>query len=179
VPNLLVQSISRNFVEALGLLDAALKDCPNDLWTKDLWPHEAPTSPTEYGGLHGSAPWFLGYHSLLTLDYDLSAEFEPWQPPPPFNENTYAFPNRVFTRAELLGYVIYCRARARETLDDHFEEKASRPLPDTHRDHETLYGIMVGGIPLHVMEHAAQIRQFLTSEGVTVQPMPGDRGYAN
>jgi len=173
----LVQSMARNFEEALRLLKAALTDCPDILWERDLWPDEAPTAPTSYGGLHGSAPWFLAYHALLTLDYDLTSEFEPWTPPRPFDENTYSFPNRVFTRAELLGYADYCGARARDTLDDHFEEKAAWPLPDAHRDHGTLYGVMVGGIPLHVIEHASQIRQFLTSEGVKVQPMPGDRGY--
>jgi hypothetical protein len=37
--------------------------------------------------------------------------------------------------------------------------------------------VIVGEIPLHVIEHASQIRQFLTSAGIKVQPMPGDRGY--
>jgi hypothetical protein len=37
--------------------------------------------------------------------------------------------------------------------------------------------VIVGRVPLHVLEHAAQIRQFLTAAGVRVQPMPGDRGY--
>jgi hypothetical protein len=178
VPNPLVQSMARNFEEALRLMQAALNDCPDTLWERDLWPDEATTSPTSHGGLHGSAPWFLAYHSLLTLDYDLAAEFEPWKPPQPFDENTYAFPNRVFTKAELLSYVDYCRTRARRTLDDLFEEKAARPLPDTHRYHGTLYGVVVGAIPLHVISHASQIREFLTAEGVKVQPMPGDRGYA-
>jgi hypothetical protein len=40
-----------------------------------------------------------------------------------------------------------------------------------------LYGVIVGRMPLHVLEHASQIRQFLTAAGVKVQPMPGDRGY--
>jgi hypothetical protein len=40
-----------------------------------------------------------------------------------------------------------------------------------------LYGVIVGRMPLHVLEHASQIRQFLTAAGVNVQPMPGDRGY--
>ena len=40
-----------------------------------------------------------------------------------------------------------------------------------------LYGVLVGGIPLHVVEHSSQIRQFLTAAGVKVQPMPGDREY--
>jgi hypothetical protein len=172
-----VQSIARNFEEALRLMEAALHDCPDDLWEKDLWPDEALTGPTSYGGVHGLAPWFLAYHALFTLDYDLAGEFEPWQPPQPFDENTYSFPNRVFTRAELLGYVDYCRARARRTLDDDFEEKAARSLLDAHRNHGVLYGEVVGGIPMHVIEHASQIRQFLTSSGVKVRPMPGDRGY--
>jgi hypothetical protein len=173
-----VQSMARNFAEALGLMKAALTDCPDLFWERDLWPDEAPTSPTSHGGLHGSAPWFLAYHSLLTLDYDLAAEFEPWAPPRPFHENTYGFPNRVFTRTELLDYVDYCDLRARQTLDDSFEEKAARPLPDAHRYHGTLYGVIVGSIPLHVIEHASQIRQFLTTAGVKVQARPGDRGYA-
>jgi hypothetical protein len=177
VANPLVQSMARNFEEALSLMKAAVADCPDNLWETDLWPDEAPTGPTSYGGLHGSAPWFLAYHALFTLDYDLTSEFEPWNPPQPFDENSYAFPNRVFTRAEVLVYVDYCRFKAGQTLDDHFEEKAARALPDSHRYQGTPYGVLVGGIPLHVIEHASQIRQFLTSQGAKVQPMPGDRGY--
>ena len=40
-----------------------------------------------------------------------------------------------------------------------------------------LFGVIVGSMPQHVVEHAAEIRQFLTAAGVTVQPLPGDRGY--
>ena len=71
VTNAFVQSMASNFDTALRLMEAALTDCPDELWETDLWPDEAPTSPTRQGGLHGSAPWFLGYHALTTLDYDL------------------------------------------------------------------------------------------------------------
>jgi DinB superfamily len=177
VANPFGQSMASNFEDALRLLEAALADCPDYLWETDLWPDQAPTAPTPQGGLHGSAPWFLGYHALLTLDYDLSAEFEPWEPPRPFDENTNAFPDRMFTKAELLGYIDYCRGRVRRTLSALTEDTAARPLPSTHRYHGMLYGVIVGRMPLHVVEHAAQIRQFLTAAGVKVQPMPGDRGY--
>jgi hypothetical protein len=129
------------------------------------------------GGTARFGPLVLGYHALLTLDYDLTAEFEPWEPPEPFDENTYAFPNRMFTKVELLGYVDFCRARVRSTLDALTEEAAARPLPGAHRYQGMPYGVLVGGGPLHVLEHACQIRQFLTAIGVKVQPMPGDRGY--
>jgi hypothetical protein len=153
--------MATNFEQALRLMGAALTDCPDGLWQTDLWPDEAPTGPTPHGGLHGSAPWFLAYHALSTLDYDLTAELGPWEPPQPFDENTYASPNRVFTKAELLGYIDYCRGRVCRTLDPLTEDTAARPLPDAHRYHGMLYGVIVGGMPLHVLEHASQIRQFL------------------
>lgn len=178
VANPFVQSLARNFEAALRLMEAALTDCPESLWATDLWPDDAPTGPTPHGGLHGSAPWFLAYHALVTLDYDLAAELEPWAPPPPFGDNTYSFPNRTFTKAELLGYIDYCRGRVGRTLDGLTEAASARPLPDTHRYRGALYGVIVGGLPLHVVEHAAQVRQFLSAAGVEVQPLPGDRGHA-
>ncbi len=172
VTRALVQSMARNFDDALRLMEAALSDCPDQLWETDLWPDEAPTGPSPHGGLHGSSPWFLAYHALMCLDYDLSGDFEPWQPPKPFDENTWSFPNRMFTRAELLGYIDYCGGRARRTLDTLTEDAAARPLPNTHRYHGTLFGVLVGNIPPHVVEHASQIRQFLTAAGVKLQPRP-------
>lgn len=138
-----------------------------------------PHRPETARGLHGSAPWFIGYHALSCLDYDLTGDFEPWLPPQPFDDNTYAFPNRVFTPGELLGYVDWCRGRVRDTLDALTEESAARPLPSTHRYHGTAFGVIVGNVPIHVIEHAAQIRQFLAASGVKVRSMPGDRGYTN
>lgn len=65
----------------------------------------------------------------------------------------------------------------RQTLDGLTEEMAARPLPNAHRYHGMPFAVIVGSLPLHVVEHAAQIRQFLTSAGVTLQPMPGDSWY--
>lgn len=148
------------------MLERSLSDCPDALWEMDIWPNEAPTRPGPHGGLHGSAPWFLAYHALTCLDYDLAGEFAPWQPPQPFDEHTWSFPNRVFTQPELLRYVDYCRERVSHTLDALTAEGAIRPLPIAHRYHGTQFGVLVGGIPLHIIEHASQIRQFLTAAGV-------------
>lgn len=172
-----MRSLATAFDAALRLMEAALADCPESLWQTDLWPDEAPTGPAPHGGLHGSAPWFLGYHALSCLDYDLTGGFEQWAPPHPFDDNTYAFPNRVFTQPELRGYVEWCRGRVDRTLDTLREESAARPLPASHRYHGAAFAVLVGGIPGHVTEHAAQIRQFLTAAGVGVRPLPGDRGY--
>jgi hypothetical protein len=177
VPDVFVQSLVNNFEQALRLMQAALTDCPDDWWQDDLWPIEAPTQPAPHGGLHGSAPWFLGYHALSCLDYDLTGGFEMWEPPQPFHENTYGYPNRMFTRPELLGYVDSCRDRVRHVLVTTTDQTLARPIPRGHRRHGTLFGVLVGSLPLHVIEHASQIRQFLTAAGVKVSPMPGDQGY--
>lgn len=171
------QSLARNFDEALELLEAALTDCPDRLWETDLWPDEAPMGPGPYGGLAGSAPWFLAHHALLCLDYDLSGGFGPWQPQPPFDEAVMVWPARVFTKLELLGYIGWCRGRVRQTLDGLTEDLAARPVPEEygHRYHGTAYGLLIGRIPLHVVEHAAQIRQYLTTAGV--QPRGPADGY--
>lgn len=176
--DVLAVSIAGNFESALRLMQAALTDCPDGLWETDLWPNEATMRRLPQGGLHGSATWFLGYHALTCLDYDLGGDFQPWVPPAPFDENTNAFPNRVFTRTELLGYLDWCRDRARRSCEALTDDVALRPLPRTHRYAGTAYGQIVTGIPLHVVEHASQIRQFLTGSGVNVKPMPGDRGYS-
>jgi hypothetical protein len=39
------------------------------------------------------------------------------------------------------------------------------------------FGVLLGSLPLHVVEHASQVRQFLTAAEIEVRPMPGDRGY--
>src|SRR4051794_21952744 len=96
-------------------------------------------------------------------------ELEPWQPPPPFDEHTWSSPNRVFTKPELLGYVDHCRQRVHDALDVLTQGKAGLPIPVAHRHHPI--GVLIGGLPLHVVEHAAQIRQFLTAAGVRVRPM--------
>jgi hypothetical protein len=111
-----VESLARNFDDALRLLEAALSDCPDELWETDLWPDEAPTAPAPHGGLHGSAP--------LT------------------------------------------------------DDAAAQPVPRAHRYGGMTYGVLIASLPLHTIEHAAQVRQFLTAAGVRVRPMPGDRGYA-
>lgn len=163
-----VQMLGDQFGAALNLMGNVLADCPDHVWTRDLWPDEAPAGPAREGskGLRGSAPWNIAHHALVCLDYDLTGGFELWEPPPPFDEREYADPTRLFTRSELLGYVDWCRGRVRQVLDDLTEERAARPLPSTHRYHGMLFGVMIGSIPLHVVEHASQIRQFITAAGV-------------
>lgn len=170
--SVLVQSMAKNFEDALRMLEAAVSDCPGELWEMDIWPDEAPTRPGPHGGLQGSAPWFLAYHALSVLDYDLTGDVERWEPPPPFHEHVWGWPSRVFSQADLLGYIDWCRGRIRRTLDALTDDAAARPLPESHRYRGMPFGVLVGTLPMHAIEHAAQIRQFITAAGAEPQPRP-------
>jgi len=194
VTNALVQSMASNFEDALRLLEAALSDCPDGLWEASMWQVPAPDSGQQFLGPdwkpvtdpaqrralvqrwveRWSTPWSLAWHALEVLDYDLSGDSESWAPPPPFAGHPHwrdlpSLPE-AWSRSQLLAYIDYCRGRVGRTLDALTEDAAARPLPGAHRYHGTLFGVLVGSIPLHVVEHASQIRQFLTAAGVKPQP---------
>ena len=176
-----VDSLARGFGEALDLLAEAVRDCTDELWESSMWdvpadlfgpeppgPDGKPTTdPTARMALvqRRSAPWSVAWHALEVLDYDLTAEFGPWTPPPPFAGNPHWLLTRLpapWTRSEMLDYVTYCRSRVRDTLADTTDEMAARPLPQSHRNAGRPYAWIITRALGHTIEHAAQIRQFIT-----------------
>lgn len=172
-----VESLARNFEGALGLLEAAVRDCPDELWETSMWVVQAPDAAlaTEPAAPHlfverRSTPWSISWHALEILDYDLAGEFTPWEPPPPFTGKAHwrdiATLPSAWSRPELLGYIDYCRQRVRDTLSDMTDERAATRLPPAHRYHGRPYAWALTALPLHTVEHASQIRQFITAAGV-------------
>jgi hypothetical protein len=180
-----VESLGRTFDQALDLLAAALRDCTDDLWEASMWEVPADVFGPEPPGPDGkpvtdpaarhalaqrrSAPWSVAWHALEVLDYDLTAEFGPWAPPPPFAGNPHWLLTRLpapWTRTEMLGYLDYCRTRVRDTLAGMTDEQAARPLPQAHRYSGQPHAWIIMGAVGHTIEHAAQIRQFITAAEV-------------
>ena len=108
-----VESLGRSFDEALDLLAAALRDCTDDLWDSSMWEVLADVFGPEPPGPDGkpvtdpaarhalvqrrSTPWSVAWHALEVLDYDLTGEFGPWEPPPPFAGNPHWLLTRLST----------------------------------------------------------------------------------
>jgi hypothetical protein len=185
-----VESLSRNFEGALGLLQAAIRDCADELWETSMWVVPARDADAELVGPDGtlvtepaarhalvqrhSTPSSIAWHVLEVLDYDLAGEFVPWAPPPPFTGNAHwreltTLPS-PWSRSEMLGYLDYGRQRVRDTLSDMTDEKAATLLPPAHRYHGRPFAWVLTGLPLHTVEHASQIRQFITAAGVAPGP---------
>ncbi len=181
-----VESLGRSFEEALRLLEAAIRDCTDELWESSMWEVPPPDADAHLHGPDGrlltdrdsrralvqrhSTPWGVAWHALEVLDYDLTGEFVPWSPPPPFTGKAHwrdlpKLPTS-WSRSDMLGYVQYCRQRVRDTLKGMTDERAATHLPPPHRYHGQPFAWILTGIPGHMIEHASQIRQFITAAGV-------------
>ena len=178
------ESLGRSLEEALDLLGAAVRDCPDELWETPMWqvpawdpdfelvsPDGKPvTDPTQRLAMvqRHSTPWAVAWHALECVDYDLTGEFGPWGPPPPFAGNPHwrlTNMRAAWSRSDMLDYVNYCSERVRDTLAGMTDEKAATPLPAPHRYSGQPHAWIVAGMVGHTTEHAAQIRQFITDAG--------------
>src|SRR5260221_3195383 len=71
VSNAFVQSMALNFEQALRLMEAALTDCPDELWQGDFWPGQAPTGPGPPRGLHRPGSPLLAFPRLRLPEFRL------------------------------------------------------------------------------------------------------------
>ena len=181
-----VESVGRSFEAALTLLEAAIRDCTDELWESSMWEVPVGNADKDLQGPDGhlvtdpvlrhaltqrhSTPWGVAWPALEVLDYDLTGEFVAWSPPPPFAGKAHwrdltRLP-MAWSRSDLLGYLHHCRQRVAETLSGMTDEKAETPLPPTHRYRGQPYAWILTAIPGHTIEHASQIRQFITAAGI-------------
>lgn len=176
------ESLGLSFEQALDQLAGAVRECPAELWERPMWrvpdpgadreiigPGDVVALGAERDGLvqRWSTPWAVAWHALEVLDYDLNGEFGPWSPPPPFAGHPHwRDVTRLaagWRRDEMAGYVEHCRMQVRGVLAEMTEELAARPLPAPHRYQGQPHARIITGLLVHTTEHAAQIRQFISS----------------
>ena len=148
------QVIWSQFGASIDALEAAIRACPDRLWS------EASTSPQHQ-------PWYLAYHTLFWLDYYLAESKESYVSPPGHALTEFdprgAYPERVYTKEETLEYLEHGRQKCRRTIRDLTPDEAER-----HRDMRPelpfveflLYSMR------HVQHHTAQINLLLRQGGI-------------
>lgn len=148
----------RQFGVAIDSLRDALRDCPDELWERQLWQDE----PDQWVAQGFSKFWYLGYHTLFWLDLYLTGAEEGFMPPAPFDlveMHAGEVLPRTYTREELLQYLTLCRQRCQQTIEALTHEQAYR-----------LCRFSWGEVPFtelliytmrHVQEHAAQLHMFI------------------
>jgi hypothetical protein len=153
------------FGAAIGMLENALRACPNELWRERLW-NERSLQP------ESSEFWYVVFHTVFWLDFYLSDSAEGFAPPAPFTlaelDPAGLLPERVYTKDELQIYLEHgrnkCRARI-EALTDEMATQRCRPeWPKMSVAELLLYNMR------HVQEHAAQLSLIL---GQKIDSAPG------
>jgi hypothetical protein len=149
--------IWRQYGAAIDTLEGAIHSCPDDLWQARLY-HE-PFDPRfgEY--------WSIAYHACFWLDYYLTPSPDEYTPPPPFTlaelDPDGVLPDRVYTRAELLGYLRHgrdkCRTRIYALSDSELLDPTA--IRADWRDMSVAESMLY--TMRHVQEHAAQLSLFL------------------
>lgn len=193
-----VEILQSNLDRALGLMEAAVRDCSDELWSAPMWEVPDPSPDSDVRGPDGdlvtdtaarhalvqvyATPWAVAWHALERLDFMLTGGFVPWEiwpgfegrtgwtPPParsvwdrPYgglDVTTLAAP---WSRDDLLGFTDYCKVRVADTLKDLTEERAATRIGRRREPYAARVIDKMG----HVIEHGAQIRQFITAAGVT------------
>lgn len=149
----------RQFGAAIDMLEKAMTACPEDLWID-----RSRRPEVQY--------WYLVYHTLFWLDFNLHSPAEGFAPPAPFGleelDPAGLFPDRPYTKAELLTYLEHGRQRCRETIESLTDERAGQrhrfPWGEVDFSELLLYNMR------HVQHHAAQLYLILRQE---VDSAPG------
>lgn len=147
--------IWHQFGAAITTLQDAIRACPDELWRARLW--DEPQQP-EFAEF-----WYVAYHALFWLDFYCSETYESFAPPAPFTMSEQdadgILPERVYTKAELLTYLEYGRAKCRARVA-YAPDLLALQQVRTDWDDMTIAGLFMYTMR-HVQEHAAQLALFL------------------
>jgi hypothetical protein len=144
-------TVRRQFGAALGMLENAVRACPEELW-----------------GARGRTPefWYVVYHTLFFTDLYLSGSAEGFAPPEPFTldelDPAGVMPERVYTKEELLDYLRHGREKCRATVGALTGEGA-RALCKFGRFEMSFAELLLYNLR-HVQHHAGQLNLMLRQE---------------
>lgn len=138
----------QQFGAAIDMLENAVVACPDTLWGDR-------TRRPEY--------WYLVYHTLFWLDLYLTGRIEGFAPPPPYTldelDPAGLYPDRVYTKEEMLRYLEHGRRKCRATIaaltDERARDRSGAQGPALSFGELLLYNMR------HVQHHAAQLNLIL------------------
>jgi hypothetical protein len=167
------------FEPAIDELESGLRACPEDRWEAPLWrvrlsdPWMLPRrgvvdgSRTEEAIQVFSAFWMVAYHCLHFLDFYLWDGSGSWRPPVRFiggpedqpigDDGAAPLPSQVYTRDDLLGYLAYCRTRARAVFGGLTESQLPRRCGPQHPHRGKTFEELLQVNLAHLREHAQQL----------------------
>lgn len=95
-----VEALKHQLGASMDMLEGVVHACTDETWS-------LPSSATAF--------WRLCYHTTFWLDVYLAGDLDGFSPPAPFDRSELdpeGVPARVYTRAEILGYLRHCSRKA-------------------------------------------------------------------
>lgn len=139
----------QQFGAAIDMLENCIDVCPDALWS------DQERSFQEY--------WYMVFHTLWWLDYDMTGPDESYEPPAGYGREELdpagVFPPRVYTKAEMKALLAHGREKTRAVVAGLTAESAARPCgarrPELQVAELLLYSMR------HVQHHSAQLNLLL------------------
>lgn len=127
-----------------------------------MWPEEKWENPRTF--------FDMSYHTVFFLDYYLTNPPEDFKPPlayillkdVPDDRIDDIFPERIYTKEEILGFLEYCRKKCKSVIDNITEENINTRWTEPGKDFLMLELLMYN--MRHVQHHAAQMNIMLRKE---------------
>lgn len=144
----LKESLWNQFGASLDMLENAIRLCPQEYWDTE------------------KKFWYNAYHCLFFTDYYLTREPATFSPPAPFTLSEFedVMPKRIYTQAELLIYVEYCRGKCHDLISGLTEEiAATHWVNQSGTKDYPLMELLIYNMR-HVQHHAAQLNLILRQD---------------
>jgi uncharacterized damage-inducible protein DinB len=149
----LPEQLWQQFAAAMDMLENAIRACPDDQWD------------------NSSRFWYLAYHTTFWTDYYLSDTplEKDYRPPSPFTLSEFedqALPERVYTKAEVIGFLHHGRKRLQRQLQgSSIEDLLEKRFTSEYRNF-SLFELLLYNIR-HVQHHTAQLNLLIRQGGAT------------
>ena len=144
------------------MLEKAMTACPDAVWSS----RDKPVGEHSWHEF-----WYLASHTLFWYDYYLSEVPELFAPHAPFGREELdpagVLPPRVYSKQELLDYLMYCRDRCHRWLDAMTDEAVmhQRHLPNGL---EFSIAELLVYVTRHVQHHVGQLNLILRQQAAPV-----------
>jgi len=161
------QTVLRHqFGAAIDMLDNAIRACPDDVWCEHSKRPEWPAN--DVVGF-----WYVAYHTLFYLDFDLSDSMEDFGPPKPFNRDEFdpagLLPNAPYSKEELQYSLDHCRRKCDAFFNTLTEEKARQQCRTRPGLKLTVAERLLRNIR-HVQHHTGQLNLILRQKTGSAPP---------
>ena len=147
----------QQFGAAIQMLENAMHDCPEHVWSREVWGDQ--TRELQF--------WYLVYHTLFWLDFGLSESPNGFAPPAPFTLDEFdpagVMPDRVYTKAEMQTYLEHGRQKTRAAILGLTDKKARTQFQYFSRNFSILELMLYN--MRHVQHHTAQLNLLLRQRG--------------